>query len=77
MIHGRHKEDALTFIVSWGGANALLSMSQGRGARAAVSSGLKGAAFGGPLRFLLRLEASVEKTGKLIADAARRLLRNN
>ncbi|KAE8769852.1 Mitochondrial import inner membrane translocase subunit Tim17 [Hordeum vulgare] len=47
MIHGRHKEDALTFIVSWGGANALLSMSQGRGARAAVSSGLKGAAFGG------------------------------
>ncbi|KAI4962950.1 hypothetical protein ZWY2020_020606 [Hordeum vulgare] len=49
MIHGRHKEDALTFIVSWGGANALLSMSRG-GARAA-SSGSK-VRFGGPLRLL-------------------------
>ena len=52
MILGRQKEDALTFIIPWAGANVLLSISQGQGARAAVSSGLKGAAFGGAVGLL-------------------------
>ena len=52
MILGRQKEDALTFIIPWAGANVLLSISQGQGARAAVSSGLKVAAFGGAVGLL-------------------------